>query len=180
MTTASIAASQRSVARRALPPNALLRKYVEGGAYADCYATQIATSVRFSDYVEAFYCTGVFKFERLLLRWLVAKPSSDADARRLAQGRSDCFAAWSVEARADDQLLVCDYMRRTRSWLMIEPIEAGARLYFGTAIVPVGMGAGDGGLGFPFNALLGFHQLYSRVLLGAARSRLADRARVSM
>lgn len=151
----------------------MLRKYVVEGAYTDCYATEIVTNVPFAAYVEAFYTSAAFKLERLVLR-LVGKPSSDADARRLARGEAESFAAWSVEARAPDQLLLCDFLSRTRSWLTIAPIDGGgARLYFGTAIVPVGVGARERRLGFPFNALLGFHWLYSRVLLAAARSRVA-------
>lgn len=166
-------AIQRSVSRCDLPLDAVLRKYVAEGAYTDCYATEIATSVGFAEYVEAFYTTAPFKAERVALRWLVAKPSSDADARRLARGEADSFAAWSVEWRAPDQLLLCDFLRRTRSWLMIVPLGGGgARLYFGSAIVPVGIGSGERRLGFPFNLLLGFHRLYSQVLLRAARSRV--------
>jgi hypothetical protein len=169
----AVQAIQRSVIRCDLPPDALLRKYVTEGAYTDCYATDIATSVGFAEYVEAFYTTAPFKAERLVLRYLVRKPSSDADARHLAYGEADSFAAWSVEARAPAQLLVCDFLRRTRSWLMIAPLDSGGtRLHFGTAIVPVGVGSGKGRLGFPFNALLGFHHLYSQVLLRSARSRV--------
>jgi len=142
------------------------------GAYTDCYATEIATSPSLAAFVEGFYTSAGFRPERLAL-WLIGKPSSDSDARRLARGEADVFAAWSVEARAPDQLLLCDFLRRTRSWLMVAPIEdGGVRLYFGTAIAPVGIGSGKGRLGFPFNALLGFHKLYSRILLGAARSRV--------
>ncbi|MCX7357806.1 MAG: hypothetical protein NT015_06665 [Alphaproteobacteria bacterium] len=91
----------------------------------------------------------------------------------MARGETEKFAAWTVEARAADQLLVCDYLSRTRSWLMVEPIEGGGtRLYFGTAVVPVGIGSGRARLGFPFNALLPFHKLYARALLGAARGRV--------
>jgi hypothetical protein len=165
------------IARVEVPRTALLRRYDDEGAYTDCYVAQVATSFGFSDYVEAFYTTLPFKLERLVLRWLVAKPSSDADARRLAREETDSFAAWSVEARASDQLLVCDFLSRTRSWLMIAPVSAGSALYFGTAILPVGIGSRKGRLGFPFNALLGFHRIYSRVLLGAARSRLLGRRR---
>jgi hypothetical protein len=150
----------------------LLRAYVDKGAYTDCYAVDIAQSVAFADYVEAFYTSRAFKCERLALR-LIGKPSSDADARRLARGEADAFAAWSVEARAPDQVLMCDFMRRTRSWLMVAPIEGGgSRLYFGSAVVPVGIGSGKARLGFPFSALLGFHNLYSKILLGAARGRV--------
>lgn len=141
--------------------------------YADCFAADVAESVSLAAYVEAFYTSSAFKCERLVLTLLVAKPSSDADARRLARGEAERFAAWRVEARATDQLLVCDFLSRTRSWLMVAPTEGGgARLYFGTAVVPVGFGSGGGRLGFPFNVLLPFHKLYARVLLGAARARV--------
>jgi hypothetical protein len=161
------------IARCELPAGALLGAYVGKGAYTDCFATDIATSASLAAYVEAFYTSAAFKVERLVLALLVAKPSTDAGARRLAQGAAESFAAWSVESRAPDQLLVCDFLGRTRSWLMIAPIESGrTRLYFGTAIVPVGIGSGAGRLGFPFNVLLGFHKLYARILLGAARSRV--------
>lgn len=131
---------QCSITRCELPPSALLRKYVHEGAYTDCYVTEITTSVSLPEYVEAFYTTAVFKLERLILRHLVSKSSSDSDAGRLAHGEIDSFAAWSVEARAPNQLLLCDFQHRTRSWLMVAPIEnggAGTRLYFGSAVVPV-------------------------------------------
>ncbi|WP_395644795.1 hypothetical protein [Terricaulis sp.] len=160
-----------SIMRCDLPADALLRAYVDKGAYTDCFAVDSAARVSFADYVEAFYTSVPFKLERVVLAALVAKPSSDGDAQRLARGETERFAAWSVEARAADQVLMCDYQKRTRSWLMAAPIEGGGtRLYFGSAVVPAG--GGGGRLGFPFDALLGFHQLYSRVLLGAARERV--------
>jgi hypothetical protein len=163
---------QRSVVRCELPPDAFLRKYVAEGAYTDCYATEIATSVGFADYVEAFYMSAAFKPEQLLLA-LIGKPSGDADVSRLASGEAESFAAWSVEGRASAQLLLCDFLGRTRSWLMIAPTDGGGvRLYFGSAVVPVGIGSRRNRLGFPFNALLGFHGVYSQALLGAARSRV--------
>jgi hypothetical protein len=158
-----------------LPPSALLRKYLYEGAYADCYVTQIATCVSLAEYVEAFYTTMPFKLERFILKWVVSKPSSDSDARRLALAEVDSFAAWRVEGRSADQLLLCDFRHSTRSWLMVAPPErnaAGTRLYFGSAVVPVRTKSGAAQMGFVFEALLGFHKLYSRVLLGAASSRL--------
>jgi hypothetical protein len=48
------------------------------------------------------------------------------------------------------------------------------RLYLGSAVVPVvSRSTGPSSIGFLFKALLGFHKLYSRALLGAAQSRLA-------
>ncbi len=150
----------------------MLQSYVTKGAYTDCFATDVAARVSFAAFVEAFYTSAAFKCERFVLTWAVSKPSSDDDARRLGRGETEKFAAWTVEARAADQVLVCDFLSRTRSWLMVEPIEGGTRLYFGTAVVPVGLGSGRASLGFPFDALLPFHKLYARVLLGAARGRV--------
>jgi hypothetical protein len=158
-----------------LPASALLRKYVYAGAYTDCYVTQIAASVSLAEYVEAFYTTVPFKLERFILKWVVSKPSSDSDARHLALAQADSFAAWRVEGRSADQLLLCDFRQSTRSWLMVAPPErnaTGTRLYFGSAVVPARTKSGEAQMGFVFQALLGFHKLYSRVLLRAATARL--------
>lgn len=160
-----------------LPAHALLRKYLLGGAYADCYVTDISRPVSHSEYVEAFYTTAVFKVERRLLAWFAAKPSTDLQARDLASGETSSFAAWRVEARSADQLLLSDFQGRTRSWLMCPPAansaSAGTRVYFGSAVVPMTSArSGEARMGMVFSALLGFHKLYSRVLLRAAASRL--------
>src|SRR4051794_31252831 len=92
-----------------LPGDALLRSYLGAGAYADCFVTQVASEVSHAEFVEAFYTTTVFGIERLLLSWFVARPSTDLQAAQLARGELASFAAWSVEARASDQLLLCDF-----------------------------------------------------------------------
>jgi hypothetical protein len=164
------------VEKQILPDHALLQSYRKSGAYTDCYCTSVGHNVSQSDYVFAFYTTWLFKLERIILK-LVSRPSTDDDARRLADAEQDSFAAWTVEARNDNQLLMCDFRGRTRSWLMTESEGDVTRLYFGSAVVPVATGdAGEPELGSGFNALLGFHKLYSRALLSAAMSRLARRA----
>lgn len=158
-----------------LPDHALLNAYARGGGYTDCFAIDVPGVVSHARYVEAFYTTWVFRLERWILKWAVNRPSTDADARQLADGALEKFAAWSVEARATNQLLLCDFMGRTRSWLMTAPHGAGTRLYFGSAVVPR-RDARTGALAVrrSGNALLGFHTLYSRVLLGAAARRIAS------
>jgi hypothetical protein len=160
------------VEERELPANALLREYARRGDYTDCFALEIPRRVTHPDYVAAFYTTPLFKLERLVLA-VVGKPSTDAAAHDLASGARHEFAAWSVEGRARDQLLLCDFQGKTRSWLMVEPAGDGTRLYFGSAVVkrrstPTGAKELTDG----FSALLGFHELYSRALLAAARRRL--------
>ena len=168
-----------SIHRSELPHGALLGKYQSRGAYADCYVTEVARPVSQAEYVQAFYTTPLFRLERLLLAWLVSKPSTDAQASQLALGPLDSFAAWSVEERREDQLLMCDFQGRTRSWLMVVPMKGensgGTRLYFGSAVVPARAaraGTRTPDLGLTFRLLLGFHKLYSRALLFAAMSRL--------
>jgi hypothetical protein len=52
--------------------------------------------------------------------------------------------------------------------------QLSTRLYFGSAVIPViHKKSGRPTLGFTFRSLLGFHKIYSRVLLYAARLRLA-------
>jgi hypothetical protein len=161
-----------------LPPDSLLNRYLASGAYADCYVTEVARAVSHPEFVEAFYTTAVFKLERLILRLFVSRPSTDAQAGQLARGELSSFAAWSVEGRAPDQLLVSDFTGRTKSWFMVaaaeNPDSIGTRLYLGSAVVSVrNSKTGRKSLGMTFGALLGFHKLYSRVLLRAAGLRLA-------
>lgn len=161
-----------------LPQGALLGAYRGGGSYADCFGVDVARVVTQAEYVEAFYTTALFKVERTLLAWVVSRPSTDAQARQLAGGALNGFAAWTVEGRESDQLLLRDFSGRTRSWLMSAPLAGGVggatRLYFGSAVVPApSRRAGPAQMGWGFHALLGFHKLYSRALLGAAISRLA-------
>jgi hypothetical protein len=160
-----------------LPQSALLGKYSQEGAYTDCYFADVPRAISQAEYVAAFYTTGVFRVERMILSLLVAKPSTDLQAQQLAAGETQNFAAWRVEGRTPDQLLLCDFQGRTRSWLMSVADESGhspgTRLYFGSAVVPnVDPVSGRKTMGFAFHALMGFHRLYSRALLSAACARL--------
>jgi len=157
-----------------LPTGALLEKFnAIAGAYTDCYSTEIPAQVTFAEYVFAFYTTPLFKLERLILKLLVRKPSTDEQARELADGIRDSFAAWTVEDRGENQLLMCDFVERTRSWLMAVPAGNGTRLYFGSAIVPEkNPKTGNPSLGFFFRVLLGFHKIYSVLLLYSAWLKL--------
>lgn len=156
-----------------LPPGALLIRYCGRGAYTDCYVTTVPGRITQARYVEAFYTTPLFKAERLLLTWLAGRPSTDSEARQLASGEISTFAAWRVEDRHPDQILLRDFQGHTRSWLM-STVDAtstspATTLYFGSAIVPR---RGHDSIGAGFRALLGFHRLYSRALMRSAVMRL--------
>ena len=163
-----------------VPSGSLLGRYLDSGAYADCYVTELPAAISHAQFVEAFYTTSLFKLERLLLKLFLSRPSTDAQAKQLAEGQLSSFAAWSVESRAENQLVLA--AGRTRSWLMV---AAGAStapgrtlLYFGSAVVPRRSSSnGSGSMGLLFAALLGFHKLYSRALLWSARVRLSNQAR---
>jgi hypothetical protein len=155
------------------PSSALIQKYTHiPHTYTDCYRTDLPYQISFPEYLLAFYTTPLFKLERLILL-LVRKPSTDEEARALADGKRASFAAWTVEARTENQILMCDFMSRTRSWLMAIPVEGGTRLYFGSAVVPEKNPRSEKlPLGLFFHALLGFHKIYSVLLLASARSKL--------
>ncbi len=166
-----------SIKSCSIPEVALLNNYLKAGIYTDCYTTDILGPVSHKQYVTAFYTTFVFKMERVILKMALSRPSTDNQVKQLADGSIDEFAAWHVEARSENQLLLSDFRHRTRSWLMVVPMAGSestrTRLYFGSAVVPVeDSKTGRLAPGFGFNALLGFHRLYSKILLRAARSRL--------
>lgn len=161
-----------------VPLNVLLRQYKDGQGYADCYVTQVPGSVTQAAYIEAFYTSTLFKIERTLLQFLANKPATHADAKALAGGAATSFSAWRVEAQSSSELLLADFTGRTRSWLMAAPAplgneSPGTMLYFGSAVVSLLTQRGQKQrIGWLFPALLGFHRLYSRMLLRAASQRV--------
>ena len=162
------------------PENALIQTYVRAPqAYTDSYCTDLPFQISFSEYLLAFYTTPLFKLERLILL-LVRKPSTDEEASQLAEGVRASFAAWSVEARSENQILMCDFVSRTRSWLMTLPTEYGTRLYFGSVVVPEkNPRIKTLPLGVFFHLLLIFHKVYSVALLYSARSKVTRQHRLS-
>lgn len=172
------------IKRCPVPVKALLERYSAPGGYVDCYWTEISEHVSFPEFIFAFYTTPLFKLERYILRLFVAKPSTDTQARQLAEGSCNTFAAWYVESRSENELLMCDFVGRTRSWMMTIPVNTGngprTRLYFGSAVVPKrDPKTGELSLGFAYQALLGFHKIYSVLLLYSAKLRIQHRMRMS-
>lgn len=152
------------VAPAELPQGALLERYRQAGGYVDCFAAMLPRSVTLPGLIEAFYSSAAFRPERWLIGTLLGKRASNADVARLAAGEAERFSAWSVEARCDDQILLCDYQGRTRSWLMVQPVPGGTLVHFGSAVVKPGDPV--------FRALLGFHRWYSWILLSGAVRKL--------
>ena len=163
---------------RPLPEHSLLFAYHTRGDYTDCFTVDVAGAVSQQQFVAAFYTSRLFKVERFILKWLVAKRSTDREVGLLASGAIDSFAAWTVEGRKPHQLLLCDYQGRTRSWLMVEQITgrhgAATWLFFGTGIVSAtDRRTGRKTMPLLFRLLLGFHRRYARALLRSAVTKLA-------
>jgi hypothetical protein len=150
----------------------LLASYAASGGFTDGYRIDVEGEVDPERFVTAFYTTPLFRLERFVLS-LIGKPSTDAQVFALARGETDAFAAWTVEGRRADELLMCDFQSRTRSWFQVQPAPGGGtRLRFGSASVPIHDADGRNRIGALFRALLGFHRLYSIALLDAAARRL--------
>ena len=161
------------------PSDSLLNTYRGGrqpdrwGRYGDCFSVRVARRISLPEFVFAFYTTRVFRLERCILQvgWIGAA-STDAQARGVAQGTGNLFAVWQVGARSESQLLMCDQYEATRSWFRVVPDEAGTTLQFGSAVASAPGQNGAHAMSRGFGLLLGFHVLYSRVLLRAAAKRL--------
>src|SRR5258708_28245506 len=120
-----------SITHEAVPDDALLRTFHGGthperwGRYDDCFAVGVDRNVSLAEFVFAFYTSPLFRIERGLLRLLINTPSSRSDARAVADGTADKFAAWYVGQRTPTQLLMCDRYERTRSWFRVAPQSGG-------------------------------------------------------
>lgn len=169
-----------SITRESVPHDALLMTYrgavhpERWGSYADCFSVKVDRSVTLAEFVFAFYTSPLFQIERYLLRALMNAASSRADARSVAGGTAGKFAIWYVGQRTATQLLMCDRYEQTRSWFGVEPLDDGGTcLRFGSAVAARrDPESGTHTRGSGFGLLLGFHVVYSRALLHAARVNL--------
>ncbi len=157
-----------------LPPHSFLSAYHAQGSYTDCLIRDVPGSISLSAYLTAFYNSLFFRPERVILSLLLSMKATNADVAQLAEGTTERFSAWTVERRDQVQILLCDFQSRTRSWLMVEPLDSGmTRLYFGTAITPVDRTkSGRAAARVVFWALLWFHKIYARALIWSAAKRL--------
>ena len=158
-----MAKTEPGIEARDLPEHSLLAHRRGPDCHRDAYCAEVPRAVSLSEYITAFYSSIQFTPERKLLA-LIGRGASRADIAALAEGRADSFAAWEVEARTDNQLLMRDFQDRTCSWLMLQPTTGGTRLWFGS-----GVRNPDGGA---VSVLMPFHHWYSRVLLSGAVRRL--------
>jgi len=92
-----------------LPDGSLIAPFGEmEGHYTDAFRVRVAGDVDLAALIGAFYRTPLFRAERFVLRIAARAPSTDAELDALASGAAERFAAWSVEARRDDEILLSD------------------------------------------------------------------------
>ncbi len=160
-----------NVEARDLPQDSLLALHRGLECHRDAYAAVVPGEVSLGEFITAFYSSIQFMPERKLLG-LIGRGASRTDIGALADGRADSFAAWDVEARAENEILLRDFQDHTCSWLMVEFLPSSSeavgqqetRLWFGSGVRNPDRGA--------VSLLMPFHHWYSRVLLGGAVRRL--------
>lgn len=161
------------VVNQDIPPGRLIADYAErAGHFTDCYSCVVPGQVALADYVTAFYTTPLFRAERFVLRVAARTPSTDAQARAVADGQSERFAIWTVETRRGNELMMAERSGRTKSWFKVLSQGGETQLLFGTVVVPVPSKSGDPVLGPVFDSLKWAHTIYARALLAAAARRV--------
>lgn len=171
--------------REAVPEDSLLKTHrgavhpERWGNYGDCFSVSVERAASLADFVFAFYTSPLFRIERLLLRVLAGARAGDGDAHALAQGSATTFSIWYTGERTATQLLMCDRYERTRSWFRVVPLGGGRTLLqFGSAVAAApGHAAKASTSRAVFRLLLGFHILYSQLLLSAAMRRVMRNSR---
>ena len=143
------------------------------GYVTDCFSAEVSKAVDLSDLIEAFYKTALFRLEQLVLSLAPSGRLRDTDITALSKGQVDRISVWQVEARLDTQILLS--AGGTKSWLMVQPLDSGTRLYFGSVLVPrpSKVEGKTPKVGWVLDSLMGAHLIYSRLLLGAAVRRLS-------
>lgn len=163
-----------------VPPGSLLARYSPeiSGGYVDALRIELPGEVSLESFVAAFYSSRIIRLELFVLGLLFRKPWSGKMARSLAATEAEAFSAWRVEARTSTELLMREIISgKTRSWLSIEPRPSTTCLYFGSAVLPVGLKPDGSPRMSALFALLPFHRIYARLLLRSAAARLLHASR---
>ena len=165
-----------SVTQIDVPPGSLLAGFGSAADYRDCFAREVPGDVDLAQFIERFYCSMVFRPERLTLR-LIGRGASNEDAARLAAGKADGIALWQVVERRETEILLQASRTGTASWLAVEALPSSSealgpdktpsssaaagqktRLLFGSWVKGIDQSG--------WKAMLVPHVWYSRLLLG--------------
>lgn len=160
-----------------IPYDALTAKYIEEGAFVDCYSVEIPMEITLDEYIKAFYTTSLFKIERAILSVITSRPATNSEAVEFSLGRTESYSIWTVESRSSNQILLCDFTDKTRSWLMVKTSRTEevvtTRLFFGSVVIPKKVSdSGNRSFGILFHLFGGFHRIYSKALLNASYRNL--------
>ncbi|MTI09151.1 hypothetical protein [Curvivirga aplysinae] len=163
------------VKETAIPLNSFMNFYHESpGHHADAFVGQIDGIVTLEDYILAFFDSPIFRIERSILSLFLLRRIKQSEIKELASGRSQQFALWKTKKRNEEELLLEVGDSQIRTWFHTEQEQSNkTKLYFGSAIVPdtTSKNAKEG-IGFTFRFFMGFHKLYSRILLQSALKKL--------
>ena len=161
-------ASMTRITAPPLPPQSLLARIRGPECYRDAFRASVAGEVSLGELVTAFFSSRAFLAERMALH-LIGRGADHADIAALAAGRTERFAAWQMEAREENELLMHDFLDQTCCWLAVshgaggplpEPRPGTTDIWFGTAVREF-----EGPI---VSRLRGAHRWYARKLLGAA------------
>jgi len=149
-----------------LPPDAALNTYAAREAtHTDCFFIDVPGFLTLQTYIELFFDTWLFRLERHILTLAGFGPAGLPQIQALANGQSEIFAAWMVETRKPNQILMKVGNGHIRTWLQCDLMETGSRLYFGSAVLPNPKTLRPNRL---TAALTPLHLIYAKALLGAA------------
>ncbi len=96
-----------------VPDGSLLAEFgpppgVQSEPYRDCFMRRESGAVSLEQLIERFYCSWAFRPERIALG-LIGRGASSEDARKLARGEVESFAAWTVIERRHANVLVAEH-----------------------------------------------------------------------
>ncbi|GAA4642772.1 hypothetical protein GCM10023115_07460 [Pontixanthobacter gangjinensis] len=167
-----MARNRPRISARPLPPHSLLAQHTKARAtdYTDCFTIDLSGKITLPAFITAFYNSPAFRPERWALH-LIGKGSGAQDVASLAAAQITDFAAWSVVARTESEILLQDFQHRTCSWLMVEPLATTAPTIMGRTRILFGSSVRNPGSPV-FRALMPVHRWYAHRLLGSAAKAL--------
>ncbi|MEL6648775.1 MAG: hypothetical protein AAFQ05_13995 [Pseudomonadota bacterium] len=153
-----------------LPQDSLLHACAtRPGSYTDCFEAAVPTDGTpdraFERFVFLFFDSWLFRVERMILRFAGKAPKAGTDPIALARGEVAHFAAWTVDARRAQELLMSVHHTPIRTWLSVAKDGDQMRLRFGTALLAQET---SGRVHWGFRATIRAHRLYAKLLLKAA------------
>lgn len=103
-----------------LPDDSLLARHRGPECYRDAFRVEVPGDVSLAELITVFFGSGAFLPERTALR-LIGRGAGRAEIAELADGRAKRFAAWELEAREENELLMHDFLDKTCCWLAVSP-----------------------------------------------------------